>query len=267
MLPGIAAALIVLGVFWTLAAFVRVVVRKAARYVRDPTIKLLLVQVSYYAVWLVGCIVALDAVGVNPESVVTALGLTGVALGFALREVLSNFVSGVLILALRFFDIGDQIVVGDTEGTVEAIDLRATHIRTGDGRLVFVPNAEVSTSRVTNNSASPLRRTSIFVYLSYREDVARTLSIVLATLRDVAGIASTPAPTIQLNDLAPQHLQVEARFWADSRRADFINIVSTARIAIVGALAKEGIELPLPTTPGAAASAPDAVLRDPHAFR
>ena len=249
ILPAIFAASIVLAVFWALAMIVRYVVRRAGRYIRDPTIKYLVVQVSYYVVWMLGFIVALDAVGVNPESVITALGLTGVALGFALREVLSNLVSGILILAMRLFEIGDQIVVGETEGTVEAIDLRATHIRTFDGRLVFVPNGEVSTSRVTNNSASPLRRESILIYLSYREDVARALQILLETIRGVAGIASNPAPSIQLSDLTPHHLKLEARFWADSRRADFLATVSAVRVAIVEALTKAGIELPLPMTP------------------
>ena len=94
----------------------------------------------------------------NLESVATALGLGGVAVGFALKDILSNLVSGVLILAMRPFEIGDQIVISETEGTVEQIELRATQIRTYDGRLVLVPNGEVFTSRITNNTASPLRR-------------------------------------------------------------------------------------------------------------
>src|SRR5262245_38073965 len=86
VLPAVAAALIALGGFWALAVLVRKIVRRAARYVRDPTIKYLLVQVSYYSIWTLGAIVVLDVAGVRPESVITALGLTGVAAGFALRE-------------------------------------------------------------------------------------------------------------------------------------------------------------------------------------
>ena len=86
----------------------------------------------------------LNAAGMNLETMATTLGLGGVAVGFALKDILSNLVSGVLLLAMRPFEIGDQIAIGDTEGTVENIELRATQIRTYDGRLVLIPNAESS---------------------------------------------------------------------------------------------------------------------------
>ncbi len=81
----------------------------------------------------------------NLESVATVLGLGSVAIGFALKDILSNLVSGVLLLVMRPFEIGDQIVIGETERTVEQIELRATQIRTYDGRLVLVPNGEAFT--------------------------------------------------------------------------------------------------------------------------
>jgi small-conductance mechanosensitive channel len=249
ILPATTAAAIVLAIFWGLATIVRFVVALLTRYVSDPTLKHLLMQLAYYGVWLIGIIVALDAVGVNSQSVVTGLGLTGVALGFALKDIVLNFVSGIMILAMRYFQIGDQIAVGDTEGTVERIDLRATHIRTFDGSLVLVPNGEIMTSRLTNNTASPLRRASVSVYLNYGQDVARALSIVLDTVNHVPGVASSPAPSIQLHELTPQHVRVEARFWTDSRRTDFMRTASAARLAIVRALATKGIELPVAATP------------------
>ena len=186
MLPAIATAVAVLLVFWGLATLTRRIVRAAAKYIHDQT-TMMIVQVSYYLVWAVGFLVMFDAVGMNPESVATALGLGSVAIGFALKDILSNLVSGVLILAMRPFAIGDQIVIGDTEGTVEEIELRATQIRTYDGRLVLVPNGEVFTSRITNNTASPLRRASVYVYLGYKTDTGRALSLILDTVRSVPG--------------------------------------------------------------------------------
>ena len=88
----------------------------------------------------------------------TTLGVGALGVGFALKDILSNLVSGVLILAMRSFQLGDQIAIGDTEGTVENIELRATQIRTYDGRLVRIPNADLFTSHITNNTASPFRR-------------------------------------------------------------------------------------------------------------
>ncbi len=152
-----------------MARLARRVALFGAGCVENRTQRNLLLQVSYYTVWAVGVFVALDVLGVNAQAVVTGLGLGGVALGFALKDIISNFVSGLLILLTHTFEIGDQIVVGETEGTVEQIEVRVTHIRTYDGRLVLVPNGEVFTSRVTNNTVSPLRRASVFVYLDYRQ--------------------------------------------------------------------------------------------------
>ena len=122
----------------------------------------LLRQLSYYTVWGVGALVALDVAGVDVRTMATGLGLGGVALGFALKDILSNLGLGAAHpRSPTPSEINDQIVVGNTEGTVELIEVRATHIRTYDGRLVLVPNGEVFTSRVTNNTASPAPR-SIF---------------------------------------------------------------------------------------------------------
>ena len=246
VLPTIASAVVVLLVFWVLATLARRGARTGAQYIRDPTTKMLVTQVTYYLVWAVGFVVAFDAVGMNLEAVATALGLGSVAIGFALKDILSNLVSGVLILAMRPFEIGDQIVIGDTEGTVEQIELRATQIRTYDGRLVLVPNGQVFTSRITNNTASPLRRASVFVYLGYKADAERVLALILDTVRSVPGVAATPPPSMRLCDLRPGCLQLEARFWAESRRTNLMNTASAARVAIVRALKEADIQLPDP---------------------
>jgi small-conductance mechanosensitive channel len=245
-LPSIAAAAVVLVIAWGLAALTRRVVRFGVAYVHSPTQRNLLRQVSYYSVWGIGVFVALDVAGVDVRSMATGLGLGGVALGFALKDILSNLVSGLLILVSHTFEINDQIVVGNTEGTVERIEVRATHIRTYDGRLVLVPNGEVFTSRVTNNTASPRRRASIFVFLAYGQDLERALAVILDAMRHVVGVAADPPASVRLHDLTPAHLQIEAQFWTDSRRADYVETASHVRIAIVQALAKAGIALPNP---------------------
>nr|MDQ3323828.1 mechanosensitive ion channel family protein [Acidobacteriota bacterium] len=120
IVPRFLAAVLVLGLFWLIAAGVRWLMRVIfRRIVEDLTVESLIKQVAYYAVWALGLLVAADALGFDPQTVVTGLGLTGLALGFALKDIISNFVSGILILVLRPFELGDQIVVGETEGSVE----------------------------------------------------------------------------------------------------------------------------------------------------
>jgi small-conductance mechanosensitive channel len=145
---------------------------------------------------------------------------------------------------MRPFEIGDQIVVGDTEGTVEQIEFRATQIRSYDGRLVLVPNGELFTSRITNNTASPLRQASVCVYLDYREDAVRALALILETVKSVPGVAAFPVPWIGIRDFQLDAVQLETRFWAESNRAQLTGTASAARTAIVRALKGAGIRFP-----------------------
>ncbi|MFP2898115.1 mechanosensitive ion channel family protein [Corallococcus sp. 4LFB] len=247
LIPRLLAALLVLLVFWALAAGLRAVLRRLFRRVIDDlTVENLVKQVAYYALWGLGLLLALGALGVEWRSAATGLGLTGLALGFALKDILSNFVSGLLLLALRPFRVGDEIVVGDTEGRVERVVLRATHVRTYDGRLVLVPNAEVFTARMTNNTASPMRRASVRVFLGYGVDLPRALRVLLSAVPAVPGVLEAPAPSVQVAELGQDDLVLEVRFWTDSRRSDFVGTTAAVREALVAAAQREGIPLPDP---------------------
>jgi small conductance mechanosensitive channel len=247
IVPRLLAATLVIGLFWALATAVRWVIRALfRRAVRDPTVENLAKQVGYFTVWGLGLIVAADALGFDPQTVVAGLGLTGLALGFALKDIISNFISGILILALRPFRLGDQIVIGDVEGSVERIVLRATHIRTYDGRLVLVPNAEVFTSRVTNNTASPVRRGSVEVPVPYDSDLRAVVDLLASAAQGAPGVLETPAVSVRLRDLGSETVNAEIRYWTDSRRSDFLATASAVRQAVVGAMRSAGIGLPDP---------------------
>lgn len=245
IIPRALAAFLVMSLFWMLAVAVRGLMRALfRRIIEDRTVENLIKQVAYYAVWGLGLLVSADALGFTPQTVVTGLGLTGLALGFALKDVLSNFISGILILSLRPFELGDQIVVGETEGSVERIDLRATQIRTYDGRVVLVPNADLLTSRVTNNTAAPVRRGSVAVLLGYDTDLRHAVEVIGEATQNTEGVLKEPPPSVRLRELAENDIVFEARFWTDSRRADFLETTSAVGYAIVAALKKSGIGFP-----------------------
>jgi small-conductance mechanosensitive channel len=109
-----------------------------------------------------------------------------------------------------------------------------------------VPNGEVFTSRVTNNTASPNRRASVFVFLEYNQDLERALAVILDAVTGVTGVAAEPAAAVRLHDLTAEHLHIEAAFSTISRRTDFVHTASEVRIAIVQALTRAGIPLPHP---------------------
>lgn len=245
IIPRLLAGFLVLLVFWGLASLLRWLMRIIFhRIISDLTVENLIKQIAYYAVWAIGLVVATSALGFDPQALATGLGLTSVALGFALKDILSNFVSGVLILAMRPFEIGDQIVVGETEGGIERITLRATQIRTYDGRAVLVPNAEVFTSRVTNNTESPIRRGTIEIPLGYDSDLKSAVAIVGAAAQNTAGVLPEPAAGVRVRELKQDDIILEVRFWTDSRRSDFVSTSSNVRTSVVEAFKAARIGLP-----------------------
>lgn len=247
IIPRALAALLVIGLFWVIASGIRWLMRIIfRRVIEDLTIENLIKQVAYYAVWGLGIIVALDTFGVDPQAVVTGLGLTSLALGFALKDVLSNFISGLLILVLRPFELGDQIIVGETEGNVERIELRATQLRTYDGRVVLVPNAEVFTSRIINNTAASIRRGSVELYLGYDSDLQAAVTVVKNAAQSTSGVLEEPSVSVRIRELGQEDILVETQFWTDSRRSDFITTSSAVCQAIVTAMKEAAIGLPDP---------------------
>jgi small-conductance mechanosensitive channel len=144
---------VVLLVFWLVALIGRRVIAYAAPRVKaDTGVVLLLSRLYYYSVLVFGAITALGTAGLDVRALVAGLGLTGFALGFALKDVLSNFVSGVMLLAYRPFRLGDVIEMGEFVGTIETIRIRDTLVRAEDGRLIVIPNTKLITEVVVNHS-------------------------------------------------------------------------------------------------------------------
>ncbi|MDQ1559359.1 MAG: hypothetical protein QOD32_2419 [Pyrinomonadaceae bacterium] len=152
-LPGMFRGVLVFLIFWVVAGAGRRVIALAAPRVRaDTGVVLLLSRVYYYGILIFGTVTALGASGMNVSALVTGLGLTGFALGFALKDVLSNLLSGIMLLLYRPFNIGDQIRMGEYEGVIETIRMRDTLVRAVDGRLIVIPNTKLITEVVVNNT-------------------------------------------------------------------------------------------------------------------
>jgi small conductance mechanosensitive channel len=150
----IGVSLLILIGFWILAIVVRKVIRKAGNATGiDSSVVNLLARVANVVLWIVGLVTALGTVGINVSAIVASLGLTGFAVGFALKDSISNLLSGVLILIYRPFRVGQWISVKSFEGFVMAIDLRYTSLEKGDEK-VLVPNSLLFTNPISIRSES-----------------------------------------------------------------------------------------------------------------
>ena len=244
-LPSLLGALVVVGITWGVAKGVQFIgFSWAQRTEGDRSTEILIGRLGYGGVWVLGSVVALGVLGLNFGALLGALGLTSVAIGFSLKDVLSNYISGVILLAARPFGINDQVVISDYEGTITQIDLRATTMRTYDGRLVYIPNQEVFSASIINNTASPRRRSSVMVGVDYDADLTHAKQVIQTALASLPGLEKEPPPEILVMELAASTVNLEVRFWVDSRRLGFLTMTSQVCQRIKEALQQADIEMP-----------------------
>jgi small conductance mechanosensitive channel len=233
LLPALLGAILIMGITWVAAMGVRRVgILWAMQTESDRSSEILIGRLCYGAVWLLGSIVALSVLGLDFATLLGTLGLTSVAIGFSLKDVLSNYISGVILLAARPFRINDQVMIGDYEGTIVQIQLRATTMRTYDGRLVYIPNQQVFQKSITNNTASPVRRSDVMVGIDYEADVNQAQQVISAAVQGVQGVESSPPPLVLVDQLAESTVKLKVRFWVNSRQQSFLQVTSDVAQAI-----------------------------------
>ncbi len=251
LLPNMVLALIVFVIFFLIARAIKKVVKRLTRNRRQArNLGLVLGRLAQGTTILVGLFIALSIVipTFRAGDLVQLLGISGVAIGFAFRDILQNFLAGILILLTEPFQINDQIVFKSFEGTVENIETRATTIRTYDGRRIVIPNSELFTNSVTVNTAFENRRLEYDVGIGYGDDIDRAKQLIFQAMQSVDEVLSDPAPDVLVMELAESTVNIRARWWIKPpRRADDLTSRDRVLTAIKKTLTANGIDLPFPT--------------------
>lgn len=241
-IPDVAAALVLLAIFFVIALVMRRVVRAALRRAHvHQNVVVLISRLVYYAILTVGAVEALGQIGINLTALAAGIGVAGFALGFALKDILSNFLSGMLILWTRHFSVGDQIRIKEFEGTVEAIELRGTILRTYDGRRVTIPNSTVYTNAVVNNTAYTQRRSSIFLTVGYDVDLQKAEELIRSGLKTVTQVLQEPRPDVLIKELGDYSVQLEVRIWTPAAQLELLTVNSQAVRAVKDSLESGGV--------------------------
>jgi small conductance mechanosensitive channel len=252
MLPNLVLALIVFIAFFFAARWLKMLVKRLTRRHRQArNLGMVLGRLAQGTVILIGLFVALSIVipTFRAGDLIQLLGISGVAIGFAFRDILQNFLAGILILLTEPFRIDDRIVFQEYEGTVENIETRATTIKTYDGRRIVIPNSELFTNSVTVNTAFDARRIEYDVGIGYGDEIDRAKQLMLEAIYSVDEVLRNPAPDVLVLELAESSINIRARWWIKPpRRIDDLNSRDKVISAIKQKLYVEnGIDLPYPT--------------------
>ena len=198
-----------------------------------------------YTVLLIAVIIAaLDQLGVNTTSLLAILGAAGLAVGLALKDSLSNFAAGVMLILFRPFKQGDFVEAAGTMGVVEQVNVFNTVLKTGDNREIIIPNSGIYGGMITNYSARPTRRIDLVVGIGYDDDIRKAMGLLEDVIKSDDRILEDPAPAISVAELADSSVNLNVRPWVKSE--DYWAVRSDLLEKIKLSFDANGISIPYP---------------------
>ena len=248
-LPRVAVAIVVFLLIWLIAKGVRSLVHRVTPGPTDSSIGIVLGRLTYALLLLLGVFIGLTIIIPSLEfsAIFAALGLGGVAIGFAFQDIFQNLLAGILILLREPFKVGDEITSGSFTGTVESIETRATFIKTYDGRRIIVPNSQIYSEPVEVITAYHMVRSQYDVGIGYGDDIGEAKRIALETTKGIDGVMTDPAPDVLTWDLAGSSVNLRVRWWTDPKRSNVVKLRDKVLMEVSQALLAAGIDLPFPT--------------------
>ncbi len=201
-------------------------------------------KIVYYGIVIIACISALSKLGIELSGLLVAGGIIGVAVGFASKSAVGNFISGIFLLFERPIKIGDQISVGDISGFVEDIHILSTVVRTYDGLYVRIPNEKIFTSNITNLVAHPVRRFEYLIGISYADDAEKAIEVIKNVVEAHPFALKNPAPQIFVEELGNSSVNIRVKVWAPIKV--WYSVKTELLWKIKKTLEENGIEIPFP---------------------
>ena len=210
----------------------------------DLTLVSFLKNLIYYTLVILVVVAAVGRLGVNTTSFLTIIGAAGLAIGLALKDSLSNFAAGVMLVLFRPFTIGDVVSTAGITAKVEKITIFNTLFCTPDNQLVIVPNNKIISDIITNINAKDTRRIDLVVGISYTDDMVKTKAILERLAQDDSRVLTDPAPTVAVAELADSSVNLVFRPWV--KTADYWAVRFDLTENIKNALDEAGISIPFP---------------------
>ena len=213
----------------------------------DREVTMLLAQLTRWSIIVIGVITALQRF-FDVTAFLAGLGILGFTIGFAMQDIMQNFVAGVILLIQQPFDVEDVIETDQFIGKILAINLRTTDMKTTDGRMVTIPNSTILSNPIINYTRSAFRRVELPVGVSYDSDPAVARQAVLEAIKTVPGYVGDPEPSVIFHTFGGSSIDMSAYFWIDTSKTDPFSAKDAAFEFVKAALDKKGIEIPFPIT-------------------
>jgi len=249
LLPNIGIAIVLIIIAFIVAKFVGRLVEKGAAKRDRANLGTMLGGFARYGIIIIGIVLGMTIIvpSLNPGDLIAGLGVSSVAIGFAFKDILQNWLAGLLILLRQPFEVNDQIEVDGFEGTVEKIETRATIIQTYAGERIVIPNNQIYTNSVKVKTAHESRRSQYDIGIGYGDDMEEAIEVLKKAITEVEGVDKEKGVEVLPWDLAASWVTLRVRWWTGSKRADVVKTMVKVISAIKSSLDSAKIDMPYET--------------------
>ena len=249
LIPALLATIvIVLLTRYSLRPVRRITQAVSEKLTENLSLQLLALQIVTVAVWIIGLLAASIVLfpGLALGDIIALLGLSSVAIGFAFQDIFKNFLAGILLLVDQPFQVNDQIVVSDYEGTVKNIAIRATEVETYRGEMIVIPNSILFTNSVQVMTHNPTRRTDLAIGLDYNTPLEPARDVLRRAVEQVSGVLASPPPEIDIISFGDSAIDFVVRYWT---RPEIVTVRRTqtgVMVALKAACDRADLNIPYP---------------------
>ena len=254
MLPNLAAALLIVVLFWLAARLIRRGIRRGIRRLLGKMsdyaqVSSLLATVGYLAVLATGVFIALGVLELDKTvtSLLAGVGVIGLALAFAFQDIAENFMAGILLTLRRPFRNGDVVATNDHTGLIEEVNLRSTIVRTFQGQIVRIPNSSVFQNPIINYSQLGRRRIDLACGVAYGDDLEKARRVALDAIEGLDLRDESRDVELFYNEFGGSSINFTLRFWIDFRKqTDYLAAQSEAIMRLKKAFDEQDVTIPFP---------------------
>ena len=243
LLPRVVGALLIFGLGWWLSGIIaNIFTRGMERTKVDEGVRTFLNSCIKIVIKIIVIITTLATLGMNVTTLVAALGTAGVTIALALKDSLSNFASGVLILFNRIFKVGDFIEINGQTGTVRRIELMFTTLATADNKRLVIPNSVITSNMTVNYTAKSVRRLDLSVGVAYGSDILVVKKAILSALKNCSDVNWDKEPIVGISSFDDSAITFDIKVWVNTKTFNASRYAINENI--LAELRKAGVEIP-----------------------
>jgi len=219
------------------------IIRKRGEDFKKGSI-ILIGRVVSISIFVFGLVIALQVIGLKDMG--WLFGSIGIGIGFALKDLINNFISGMIILMQNEINIGDIIDVDGVKGTIVDIQVRATILQAFNGTKITIPNGTMLSTKIISYTSNPFRRIDFYIGIGFSSNIEQAKALALSVMNNHPGIEKSPLPDVLVTELLDSAVNLRLRYWVKSRGSGWLKIRSELIRDIKAAFDSQGIEIPFP---------------------